>query len=110
MNEIHSSSVSASLAVSPLVLALDVGTSSVRAMLFDRLRRALEGVAARRPHAVTVRRDGTNETDADRLLEQLFECVDANGQPCTPLMTYADTRPTADAAGTARCIFLKLDF
>lgn len=131
MNDTNCSSISAVLAEAPLVLALDVGTSSVRAIVFDRLGRAVEGLAARRPHAVTVRRDGTQETDADSLLELLFECidevceraaermadvagvaactfvsnllgVDAYGQACTPLMTYADTRPTADAAALRR--------
>lgn len=34
-------------AESPLMLALDIATSSVRAVLFDRVGRAVEGVEAR---------------------------------------------------------------
>ncbi|MCL4562760.1 MAG: gluconokinase [Chloroflexi bacterium] len=111
----------------PFVLALDVGTSSTRAMLFDRQSRALEGVTARREYTFTTRPDGTEETDPDRLMEQIWECIDelmakakpsthgivgvavdtfvANvmaideaGKPITSLISYADTRPTPEAA------------
>ena len=42
--------VPASQAEVPFILALDVGSSSLRAVLFDRWGRSVEGVEARRSH------------------------------------------------------------
>ncbi len=109
-------------APTPLILAIDVGTSSVRALLFDGNADRVAGVDAREPYAVTTRGDGAVETDADTLLARIWRCIDvalqqagpqareiaaiatstfvsnlmgidATGNAVTPLMTYADTRP-----------------
>jgi gluconokinase len=58
------------------VLALDIGTSSTRAMLFDRAGRAVEGIDARQTNAIEVGLDGAFETGPEALLEQVFTCID----------------------------------
>ncbi len=118
--------VEAAAAEAPLVLALDIGTSSVRAILFDAQARQVRVPAARRDTRLHVSQDGASELDPDQLLTSLWACVDeccqaagslahmiggvaistfvsnllgldAHGRPVTPLMTYADTRPAPDA-------------
>ena len=117
--------VSLSQAEAPLVLALDLGTSSARAVVFDARGRALAGSEARQSVAMHALPDGSVESGADALLDDLFTAVDAclaqsgpalahiagvamsvlastfmgvdaAGRPLTPLITYADTRPTPD--------------
>jgi gluconokinase len=118
--------VEADAAEAPLVLALDIGTSSVRALLFDAQARQVRIPVARRETRLHVSQDGASELDPDHLLTSLWasvdECyqkagslmnqiggvaistfvsnllgLDASGRPVTPLMTYADTRPAPDA-------------
>ena len=108
-------------AESPLILSLDIGTSSVRAAVFDRLGRAVEGLEARQRHDVRTTKKGASETDADGLLERVWRCIDevlgrmghlrdqvrgvgictfvgnilgidGDRRAITPLTTYADTR------------------
>jgi gluconokinase len=110
----------------PLVLALDIGTSSVRSLLFDSETRVVDGVEARRAHAFRVGPDGAVEADAAEILRLLCECidetlvragnaaariggvaactfvsnvlgVDAQRRASTPVITYADTRAAPDA-------------
>jgi gluconokinase len=111
----------------PLVLTLDIGTSSVRAMLFDRFARAVPGLAARVDTDVRTTVDGGVEVEPDVLLAGIMSCVDElleragsatrriiavgsaslvgnvlgvaeDGAVLTPLYTWADTRSTAVAA------------
>lgn len=122
------STITPSLAEAPLILALDIGTSSVRAFLFDRLGRAVEGAEAHQLHEIRTSTDGAAETDPDGLLELVWHCidealarashltemiggvatctfvtnilgVDKTGRPVTPLVTYADTRAESEVAG-----------
>jgi gluconokinase len=115
----------------PLVLALDLGTSSTRAILFDRQGRMLVGGLARRSVDLQTKSDGTAVIDADHLAEQTWQCVDEvlekagknaekvaavscstfvsnlvgvdrSGRAVTPLMTYADTRPAEDVKALAQ--------
>jgi gluconokinase len=106
------------------VLALDLGTSSVRALLFDTAGRELPGVLVRRPSGLRVGDDGTAELDPDGLVEAVGACldelaehghldgvetvavscawhtvlaVDERGRPLSAVLTWADTR----AAGVA---------
>ncbi|UCF90379.1 MAG: gluconokinase [Desulfobacterales bacterium] len=105
----------------PYVLAIDIGTSAVRAGLFDRIGRAVPGVEWRQGYAIRTSADGASETDPDALLETVWNGVDGvlhragpraqgivavasctfvgnilgvdqKGRAVTPLMTYADTR------------------
>lgn len=58
------------------VLALDVGSSSVRALAYDKRGRELEGTVARRPHEPVYGRDGSAELDPDMLVTAAREVLD----------------------------------
>jgi hypothetical protein len=110
----------------PLLLALDIGTSSARAMLFDATAHPVDDYAVQIPISMQTTADGGATFDAvalfdtvvtaiDQLLAQLPSSVgpiaavvsatfvgnvlgvDADGNPLTPVYTYADTRNAADA-------------
>ena len=110
---------------SPFVLAVDIGSSSVKVGLFDALARSVPGIEESVPHSQTVATDGTSEEDADQIrnaVEQAIDRVlakagglasgitgvgfdsmastilgvDAAGDPVTPVYTYADTRSAPD--------------
>ncbi len=112
----------------PSVLALDIGTSAVRAFLFDRWGRAVEGVGARHPCEIRTTTQGASEGNPDLLLDLTFRCIDEvmvqsqpldrevagvaactfvgnilgideRGRAITPLFTYADTRAEGEVAG-----------
>ena len=101
------------------VLALDLGTSSVRGLVFDEAGQAVPGVLARRPTRLVVADDGKAELDADQVVAAAGECLDelggqgrldgvghvavscawhsvlaldAAGRPITGVLTWADTR------------------
>ncbi len=61
----------------PLILALDVGTSSCRASVYDASTRAIPRVGARVAYAPRTTRDGGAELDADELLERVASTIDA---------------------------------
>ena len=60
----------------PLVLALDVGTSSVRAVLYDKTCHAIEGIEGRTHYQMIVAPDGGVEIDADKLTEIICKTID----------------------------------
>ncbi len=105
----------------PLVLVLDIGTSSVRAALYDALANAIPRAFAKIERSLTVTADGGAEIDADEAvaevataidtllektsrkkteIEYVASCsfwhslvgVDANGKPTTRVFGWADTR------------------
>ena len=106
-------------------LILDIGSSSIRAMLFDESAHLLPGAVARRPHQFLSQPEGAS-TAVSADLQVLAEAcidemlahpdaaqiravgittfvsnimgVDAKGTPITPLYTYADTQCATDAA------------
>jgi gluconokinase len=107
------------------VLAVDIGSSSVKVGIFDSEAQSVSGTGVSLNHAQTVASDGTSEEDVDalrRVVEEAidaalaqvtqldleiagvgFDCmastvlgVDAGGEPITPVYTYADTRSAAD--------------
>lgn len=115
-------------AAAPLVLALDIGSSSTRALLYDARARLVDGVGAQEAYALHTDKDGASEDPPEEALARLGRCVDAlllqigpdaarigavatatmastlvgldpAGRPLTPLLTYADTRNDADSAG-----------
>jgi gluconokinase len=117
----------------PFVLALDVGTSSVRTLLFDRTGRVVDGIEGRRTYSVTATPDGGAEIDPAGLLRDAEEAIDAalgqaggrapeiaavasctfwhsllgvdpEGKPVTPLYTWADTRAARAAADLRRTL------
>src|SRR5215218_9098989 len=63
-------------AESPLALAIDVGSSSVRAMLYDRAGRDVEGLAVQLRYALSTTPDGGVEIEADALLALVERAVD----------------------------------
>ena len=101
------------------VLAIDLGTSSVRALLFDQAGTAVPDVLARRPSGLRVEDDGTAELDPDEVVGAVGACLDelaergeldgvetvalscawhtvlaldASGRPLSAALTWADTR------------------
>ena len=105
----------------PFILAIDIGTSAVKILLFDQKGREVEGLNWHRTFEIRTTVDGASEADPDGLLDILCEgidwalsaagdrasdivavacCtfasnimgVDEKGRPLTPLFTYADTR------------------
>ncbi|HUQ32917.1 MAG TPA: gluconokinase [Pyrinomonadaceae bacterium] len=105
----------------PLVLALDVGTSSVRGALYDETGTQVEGTQARITRSLSTTFDGGAELDADEGIEQTARTIDevmaraaqlnarietvaiscfwhslvgvnAEGRPLTPVIGWADTR------------------
>jgi len=115
----------------PYVLSLDVGTSSLRAALYDSRGRRVPDAEATVEHAPRTFADGGVEMDAEALLERLVTgierllakvrpapgeiaavgmCtfwhsilgVDAEGRPTTPIMLWADTRATEEVAWLKR--------
>jgi gluconokinase len=58
------------------VLALDIGTSSVRALVFDERGRQFEDVEAQTPYEVTHGHDGRAEFDPDHLVAAALAAVE----------------------------------
>ena len=108
-----------------MVIALDLGTSSARASLYDARGRAVEGRFHQVLYAPTTTADGGVEHDPARLLDAATACLDAvvraarhddvqavavtsfwhglvgfdaHHQPVTPVFMWADSRSTAEAA------------
>ncbi|MBO0797450.1 MAG: gluconokinase [Blastocatellia bacterium] len=63
-------------AIRPLILALDVGTSSVRAVLYDSHGSAIEGCEGRTQYQMTATADGGVEIDADHLVDLICATID----------------------------------
>jgi len=59
-----------------MVIALDVGTSSTRASLYDSAGHPIPGRMRQVPYEPTVTPDGGVEHDANRLLEAVAACLD----------------------------------
>src|ERR1700730_5940507 len=57
------------------VLALDVGTSSVRALLFDQRARPVPGAVARIPYQPRITPDGGAEVDSNRLVGLVMRAI-----------------------------------
>lgn len=115
----------------PLIAALDVGTTTVRALLFDVRGRALPGLRVRWPTPLFTTPDGGAEVDPEALVELAVACleavmqqagamganvagvavstfwhsllgVDGAGRPLTPILTWADTRSVGAASALRR--------
>src|SRR5215510_8711149 len=119
-------------AKAPLVLSIDVGTSSARALLYDSLGRAVDGAEGRAGYQMNTTPDGGVEIDPDRLFEITLAVIDAarasgelfsqvcsvamctfwhsvmgvstDGRPVTPLYNWSDTRSRDDARELGRRI------
>jgi gluconokinase len=114
--------VDADNAQEPLMLALDIGTSSTRALIFDRRGHALRDSEIQLPFELVTTPDGGAEIDARALKELVWQSVsavlsrisapisavgiscfwhslmglDTNDEPTTPVYLWADTRSRDD--------------
>ncbi len=111
--------------VSPLVLAIDIGSTSTRAAVYDALARPVAGRFTTIRHFFSEAADGTSEVDANQIVAEVADaitvvvhdlvagavaavaidtfasslvCVNAAKDALTPCFTYADTRPAAELA------------
>ncbi len=107
-----------------MIVALDIGTSSARARIYDEQGAPVRGRAHQESYEPTTTVDGGVEHDPDRLLRAVVACLDAalasgptlpilavgvtsfwhgllgfetSGRPATPIFTWADTRAARDA-------------
>ena len=105
----------------PYVLSIDVGTSSVRASLYDAHGRQVPGATCSMDHQPDTTPDGGAEMDAEGLFQRTLDCVEGalkgagrldgpvvavgmcsfwhsflgigkDGRPTTPIVLWADTR------------------
>lgn len=60
----------------PYIVSLDIGSSSVRALLFDHSARQMEGYGAQLPYRITTTPDGGAEVDPDVLANLAIDCLD----------------------------------
>ncbi len=110
-------------ALPPIILALDVGTSSTRALLFDRQGRQLRNIEARIAYEPSTSTAGAFTLDPAELTKAVSHCIDDiltqvtpqhcrisavaidtfwhnlialdhTSTPLTPVLTWADTRST----------------
>ena len=117
----------------PYILAVDIGSSAVKAGLYDRDANALPKTFASIPHQQRTAADGTHEEDAldvlrasevaiDRALDLAGDAaehiaavgfdamastilgLDARQNPVTPVFTYADTRTSQDVESLHQAI------
>lgn len=106
----------------PSILALDIGTSSTRAILYDARGQAVPGVQSQLTYELTTSHEGEASVDADSLLSLVIRTIDEvlhkaegsgrqiigvatsafwhtlvpldrAGHPLLPLLTWEDTRP-----------------
>jgi len=61
---------------SPLILTLDIGTSSSRAMLFDRRAKSVSGMLAQIPYQMQTTADGDAQFDPAVLFESVVNVID----------------------------------
>jgi gluconokinase len=110
-----------------LILTVDVGSSSVRASLYDREGEYVCGTEAQLLYSFKATSDGGAEVDADELMDLVARAIDGTlslagdkvdriaavatstfwhsvlgvdqeGRPTTPILTWADRRAADDAA------------
>jgi gluconokinase len=113
-------------AVAPLVLAIDIGTSSVRALLFDASARQIDHTESQHPWSLTETVDGGLVGDSDFLVSLVcqtidecldrvkpraadigavgvssfwhsLQCLDEDRRPVGPLLMWIDNRSRAEA-------------
>jgi gluconokinase len=111
----------------PYILSLDIGTSSVRALLFDATGTVVPHVLAQHTYTLTTSGEGELSADPDQLVALVAKAidevlaaagpltsqigavatdtfwhslmaVDSSGHPLIPVLTWGDTRPRHAAA------------
>lgn len=118
-------------AETPIVLAIDVGSSSVRALLYDRSGGPVDRSEAQLPHRQRITTDGGSESDPTELFDLVVRCIDrvvqtasqrpipiaavamscfwhglvgldGHGETCTPVYMWSDKRSGADAVALSQ--------
>ncbi len=74
----------------PFVFALDVGTSSARAVIYDAFGRSIEGIEGRTQYEMTASPDGGVEIDANLLIEVIAGTIDECLEQAKPLLPDID--------------------
>ena len=64
-------------AKAPLILTIDIGTSSTRAILFDAEAHVVEGMVEQQPTQMATTLDGGATFEADALTETVVAVIDA---------------------------------
>lgn len=72
----------------PFILALDVGTSSTRTLLFDATGTAVPGVHAQQTYKLTTSNEGEVSVDADELVAAVAQTVDEALQAAGPMAAH----------------------
>ena len=109
------------------IVSLDIGTSSVRALIFDAGARPMEGYTAQLPYSIKTTPDGGAEIDPEELAGLALDCldemhrfaesagfhiagvaasafwhsfcgVDEKGKPTLPILHLLDTRSAAEVS------------
>lgn len=117
-------------AATPLALAIDIGSSSVRCLAYDAEGRQVAGSETQLPHTLHTDRTGASEADPRHLFDLVVQCIDgtvvrlgrhvdlvgavgmscfwhgllgldALGEPTTPVLMWADKRAGAWVAPLA---------
>ena len=84
----------------PLILSIDVGSSSVRAGFFDTEGASVKGTDSRRPHKFAFSAGSHAEANADALAGLVEACIDESLQRLT------DLRPDSTVVAVSFCTFL----
>ncbi len=115
----------------PAILAIDIGTSAIKASFYDAAANSVEGSLVSIPHDQITASDGTVEEPVERIVTAVeaaidhslefaansglkiagvamdsmastILAVDDSGDPVTPVYTYADTRSADDVEALRR--------
>jgi gluconokinase len=121
------SKTEASTGKDAFIVSLDIGTSSVRALLYDSAARQMEGYGAHLPYRIHTTPDGGAEIDPEELAQHAIDCLDelhrqameagfriaavggsafwhsfcgvgADGKPTLPILHLLDTRSAAEVS------------
>ena len=121
------STLSSTAASNAYIVSLDVGTSSVRALLYDSTARQMEGYGAQLPYRIHTTPDGGAEIDPEELARHAIDCLDelhrqiqeagfhiaavagsafwhsfcgvgADGKPTLPILHLLDTRSSDEVS------------
>jgi len=130
-NTINKSKIPKDYADKPFILTFDIGSSSLRTMLFDRRGRMIEGTMSKIPYQLKSTVNGMAEIDADYIFNNFVISIDktlmksdklaksikavsgasfvfnilgldSSYQPVTPVFTYADYRNERESLALQR--------